>query len=79
MPLFPFVRWQYYDGGRKFARNAPHSNVNEMDFGLEFARWSELELTLVYSHTFERTRTSVFPYGSAKGANRVGFQAQWNY
>ena len=79
MPLFPFVRWQYYDGGRKFARNAPHSNVNEMDFGLEFARWSELELTVVYSHTFERTRTSVFPYGSAKGANRVGFQAQWNY
>jgi len=77
--LFPFVRWQYYDGGRKFARNAPQMKVNEMDFGLELARWAELELTMVYTRTFERTRTSLFPYTSATNANRIGFQAQWNY
>lgn len=77
--LFPFVRWQYYDGGRKFARNAPSMKVNEMDFGLEFARWAELELTMTYTRTFERTRSSIFPYAAATGANRVGFQAQWNY
>jgi hypothetical protein len=77
--LFPFVRWQYYDGGRKFARNAPATTVNEADFGLEFARWAELELTMIYTRTFERTRSSVFPYAAARGANRVGFQAQWNY
>jgi hypothetical protein len=77
--LYPFVRWQYYDGGRKFARNAPPMTVNEMDLGLEFARWAELEFTMVYTRTFERTRTSLFPYTAAKNANRVGFQAQWNY
>ena len=77
--LFPFVRWHYYDGGRKFARNAPPMTVNEMDLGLEFARWAELEFTMVYTRTFERTRTSLFPYTVAKNANRVGFQAQWNY
>lgn len=77
--LFPFVRWQYYDGGRKFTRNAPSIRVNEIDVGLEFARWAELELTMVYTRTFERTRTSLFPYAASKGANRVGFQAQWNY
>lgn len=77
--LFPFARWQYYDGGRKFARNAPHMKVNELDLGLEFARWAELEVTLLYTRTFERTRTSTFPFGSTKGTNRLGFQAQWNY
>lgn len=77
--LFPFARWQYYDGGRKFARNAPHDRVNELDLGLEFARWAELELTMVYTRTFERTRTSTFPFGITKNANRLGFQAQWNY
>jgi len=77
--LFPFVRWQYYDGARKFARNAPHEHINEVDFGLELARWTELELTMIYTRTFERTRTSLFPYTSTRDANRVGFQVQWNY
>ncbi|MCC7242325.1 MAG: porin [Acidobacteria bacterium] len=77
--LFPFARWQYYNGGRKFARNAPHLKVNELDLGLEFARWAELELTMVYTRTFERTRPSAFPFASTRNANRLGFQAQWNY
>ena len=72
---FPFIRWNYYDGGRKFARNAPHMQVNEMDFGLEFARWTELELAMIYTRTFDRTRTSVFPYTDGQGdqpARRAG-------
>ena len=77
--LFPFVRWQYYDGGRKFARNSPHMDVNEIDFGVELARWTELELTMIYTRTFERTRTGLFPYDVSRDANRLGFQVQWNY
>jgi phosphate-selective porin len=76
---FPFVRWNYYDGGRKFARNAPHMMVNEVDFGLELGKWTELELAMIYTRTFERTRTSAFPYTAAKGINRLGVQVQWNY
>jgi hypothetical protein len=76
---FPFTRWNYYDGGRKFAKNAPRSLVNEVDVGLEFARWTELELTAVFTHTFSRTRTGSFPYVPTRGANRMGLQAQWNY
>lgn len=76
---FPFVRWNYYDGGRKFARNAPHMKVNEVDFGLELGKWTELELAMIYTRTFERTRTSAFPYAEAKGINRLGVQVQWNY
>jgi hypothetical protein len=76
---FPFTRWNYYDGARKFARNAPRTRVNEVDLGLEFARWTELELTAMFTHTFSRTRTGSFPYALTRGANRLGFQAQWNY
>lgn len=75
----PFARWHYFDGGRKFGTNAPRSHVNEMDIGLEFARWTELELTMMYTRTFERTRSNLFPYATTRDANRVGFQVQWNY
>jgi hypothetical protein len=75
----PFARWQYFDGARKFADNAPRVHVEELDIGLEFAKWAELELSMMYTRTFERTRSSLFPYETTKDANRVGFQVQWNY
>lgn len=77
--FFPFVRWQYYEGGRKFGRNAPASEINELDFGLEFSPWTEVEATLMYTHTFQRTDTRNFPYKTVEGADRLGFQLQWNY
>jgi len=76
---FPFTRWQYYDGARKFARNAPADLVHEIDFGVEFAKWSEVEITGMFTHTFQRTRTSAFPFARTRDANRVGVQVQWNY
>ena len=53
--------------------------MNELDFGVEFAHWAELEFTGVYTRTFRRTRTSTFPFEPTTDANRVGFQVQWNY
>jgi hypothetical protein len=76
---FPFTRWNYFDGARKFAKNAPRTTVNEIDFGLEFAKWAEVELTGMYTHTFRRTRTGAAPYGATRNANRFGVQLQWNY
>lgn len=76
---FPFTRWNYYSGGRKFARNAPRSKVNELDLGLEFAKWAEVELSAMFTRTFTRTRTGSFPYAQTRDANRLGVQVQWNY
>ncbi len=59
---FPFARWQYFDGARKFGRNAPVTEVNEVDVGVEFAKWAEVELMGMYTRTIRRTRTSTFPY-----------------
>ncbi len=77
--LFPFARWNYYDGARKFARNAPWNEINEVDVGLEWSPWPEIEVALMYTHTFERTDTSTAPFDGAENVDRIGFQLQWNY
>lgn len=77
--LFPVVRWQYYDGGRKFGRNAPDVRVNEFDFGFEWAPIPEVELATMYTYTPFRTDSSEPPYAEFENASRVGMQVQWNY
>ena len=46
---------------------------------MEFAKWAEVEITGMFTHTFRRTRSSAFPFGLTRDANRVGLQVQWNY
>ncbi len=75
--LLPFVRWNYYDGARKFGTNAHKMVVNEMDFGVEWQWRKELEIVLMYSVTGERTNSS--GTGIVTGARRVALQAQFNY
>ena len=76
---FPFARWQYYSGGRKFAVNAPDSNVNELDFGIEWSPWNPVEFTVQFTHTFDRTNTRTAPYADTTSADRISLQAQINY
>lgn len=75
----PFVRYNHYEGGRKFGTNAPWDNVREVDIGLEWSPRPELELTLMYTHTFQRTNTSSAPYADVEDADRLGLQLQWNF
>jgi len=77
--LFPFVRWQYFDGGRKYARNAPHAKLNEWDFGVEWEILPELEFTIDYAYAPTRTDTSEYPYLNLEDGSRLGLQVQWNY
>jgi hypothetical protein len=76
---YPFVRWQYFDGSRKFAANAPQLRVNEADIGVEWQPRPEVELTISYSRTFERTNTRIAPYLETDSADRLAFQAQINF
>jgi len=76
---YPFTRWQYYSGGRKFAVNAPDELVNEVDFGIEWSPWNPVEFTLQFTHTFDRTNTRLAPYNDTTSADRISIQAQINY
>lgn len=75
--LFPFVKWQHFEGGQKFERNAPHNYVNDWEFGVEWQVTKEIELTAVY-HMMNRTDLANAPYERYK-ADVLRFQLQWNY
>lgn len=79
LTVFPFVRWNYYDGGRKFGTNAPQAHVNELDFGFEYSPERAVEFTLFFSHTFRRTNTRVAPYDDVQDEQRLGIQVQMNF
>jgi hypothetical protein len=80
---FPFVRWSYFKGGYKSARNAPHSRIDEWEFGAEWQINPAAELTLAYLIT-DRTNltavntTGVVPYQQFDG-HVLRLQFQVNY
>ena len=82
--LIPFVRWQTFDGARKFAANAPRNRVDELALGFEYIPYPELELTLMYA-TGTRTNTVDNPAAVASPRYRdvnyhyLGIQAQINF
>jgi hypothetical protein len=75
--LFPFVKWQYFDGALKFERNTPKNRVRDLEVGLEWQILPELEIAAVY-HMMNRTNALDAPYDRFK-ADILRFQLQWNY
>ncbi len=81
--LLPFVRWQTFDGARKFAANAPRTRVNEVAVGIEYIPYPEVELTLMYA---AGTRTNTTDNPTVPGPryrdvnyHYLGIQAQINF
>ncbi len=54
--FFPFVRYQYYEGGYKPERNAPFCQISEWEAGVEWQFNPQMELTMQYTST-DRTNT----------------------
>ena len=74
----PFVKYQYYDGGKKFETDARSYLVSDTEIGVEwqFNRYFELvALYMISDRTFE---DGLKPVNSVKG-NTVRFQLQLNY
>ena len=65
------------DGARKFGTNAHKMVVNDLDLGFEWQWRPEVELSMMYSLTGERTNAA----GTAiiKDARRLAIQLQFNY
>ncbi len=75
----PFVRWNYFDGARKFATNAPKMCVNEIDIGIEWQWRKECELTLMYTMSNERSNSSTTAPAIITDSRRLALQLQFNY
>ncbi len=46
--IWPFAKWQEFDGGYKSAVNAPSANIKEWSLGFEWQMRKEIELTTEY-------------------------------
>lgn len=83
--LLPFLRWQTFEGARKFATNAPRYRSSEVAVGFEYMPYPELEITLMYA-TGTRTNSTDNPTGAATlpryrdvNFHYLGLQAQINF
>ena len=77
--FLPYVRWNYYDGARKFAANAPKMVVNEIDLGFEWQWRKEVELQLQYTIADERSNSVAANPLVITGSRRLALQLQFNY
>jgi hypothetical protein len=81
--MFPYVKWQTYDGAWKAAANAPRVQVDEVEAGVEYQINKALELTVAYS-TMSRTNV-VDPTNKSEdflkqaSGDMIRTQLQFNY
>jgi hypothetical protein len=76
--LYPFAKFQYYDGGKKYEKDARSYVVREYEFGMEWQPFKAFELTaewVVSDRTFE---DSVLQNNRQQG-NLLRLQAQINF
>jgi hypothetical protein len=77
-PFIPFVRAQYYDGGKRQEQDARSYHVEELELGIEYAPVSALEMTAAFTVSDRRFEDGGAPVNHQKG-EFVRLQAQLNY
>ncbi len=77
-PLIPFVRAQYYHGGKRHELDARSYRVEELEIGLEYTPVSALEITAAFTVSDRRFEDGAAPVNRQEG-EFVRLQAQLNY
>jgi len=52
--IYPFIRMQYYEGGKKHERDARSYHVNEYEFGIEWLPYKNFEIVAMYTYSSRR-------------------------
>ncbi len=76
--LYPFAKFQYYNGGKKFEKDARSYVVRDYELGLEWQPFKAFELVaewVIADRTFE---DSALPNNRQRG-NLLRLQAQFNF
>lgn len=76
--IIPFVKYKYYDGGKKFERDARSYHVNEMEFGVEWEMWKHFEIVLMYTLSERRYEDFILRENFQRG-NVLRIQAQFSF
>ena len=73
-----FVKYQYYDGGKKFETDARSYTVKDTEIGVEWIHNKYVEFTAVYMISNRRYEDASKPINLQKG-NALRLQVQFNY
>ena len=76
--LYPFAKFQYYDGGKKFEKDARSYVVRDYELGLEWQPLKAFELTatwVIADRTFEDSALQ----NNRQQGNLLRLQAQFNF
>lgn len=76
--IYPFMRFQYYKGGKKFELDARKYDMKEFEAGLEYSPFYNFELTLNYSYARRNYSDGVEPFNNENGS-LIRLQLQANY
>lgn len=76
--IYPFIRMQYYQGGKKHERDARSYTVNENEIGVEWQPNKHFELVTMYTISSRRYEDALKPLNTQAG-NLLRIQAQVNF
>ena len=76
--IYPFAKFQYYDGGKKYEKDARSYVVRDYQLGVEWQPIKAFELTAEYVIADRTFEDSALPVNRQKG-NLLRLQAQFNF
>lgn len=76
--IYPFAKFQYYDGGKKFEKDARSYVVRDYELGIEWQPIKAFELVAEYVIADRTFEDSALPNNRQKG-NLLRLQAQFNF
>lgn len=76
--FFPFVKYQYYSGGKKHELDARSYKVNDLELGVEWQPIKNFELTAIYTISKRKYEDAVLLNNFQEG-NLLRLQAQFNF
>lgn len=76
--IFPFVKYQLYDGGKKHELDARSYSVRDWEFGIEWQPLKNFEFVAIYTISDRRYEDAVLKDNHQKG-NLLRLQAQFNF
>jgi hypothetical protein len=76
--IIPFIKYQYYKGGKKFELDAMRHRVKELEIGMEYQFNKNFELVGMYTISDRTFENSLDPENRQKGS-LVRLQAQINF
>jgi len=76
--IYPFAKFQYYDGGKKYEKDARSYVVRDFEFGIEWQPIKAFEFTAEYVVADRTFEDSVLPINRQQG-NVLRMQVQFNF